>query len=101
MPRREQIRGLADVLLGAFPDLRIERRSTHECSEAVCVIEWTLTATHEGQFMGIPPTHRLVELLACSIFTQGADRLISEEIVYFDAATLLRQLGALPKSVDA
>ncbi len=46
--------------------------------------------------MGIPPTGQSVELLTCSIFTLGIDRLVDEEILYFDAATLLRQLGVLP-----
>src|SRR5437868_15078221 len=68
MHGREQIQQFAEAFLRAFPDLRIDRRSTHDCSEEVCVIEWTLTATHEGEFMGIPPTHRSVELLACSTF---------------------------------
>jgi hypothetical protein len=51
--------------------------------------------------MGIPPTHRSVELLTCSIFTLGADKFLGEERVYFDAVTLLRQLGVLPESPDA
>lgn len=51
--------------------------------------------------MGIPPTHRSVELLTCSIFTLGADGFLGEETVYFDAATLLRQLCVLPPSTDA
>lgn len=54
-----------------------------------------------GRVHGIPPIHRSFELLACSIFKLGTDRLIGEEIVYFDAATLLRQLGVLPESADA
>lgn len=94
----EQLRAVAEAYLCAFPDLRIERRSTHECGEGVCIIESTLTATHEGNFMGVPPTHRSVELLTCSIFTLGTDQLVGEEVVYFDAATLLRQLGVLSKS---
>ncbi|MDQ4030877.1 MAG: ester cyclase [Actinomycetota bacterium] len=101
MHGREQIREFAEDFLMAFPELRFDRRSTHDCSEAVCVIESTLTATHEGEFMGIPPTYRSVELLSCSIFTLGVDRLIGEETFYFDAATLLRQLGALPESANA
>jgi steroid delta-isomerase-like uncharacterized protein len=98
---REQLRAVADAYLLAFPDLQMERRSTYECGEALCIIETTLRATHEGEFMGISPTHRSIELLTCSIFTLGADRLLSGESVYFDAATLLRQLGMLPGSTDA
>ena len=70
------------------------------CGRAGCITEWTLTGTHEGEYIAIPPTHRSVELPACSIFTLGADGLIGEEVVYFDAATLLRQLGVLPESAD-
>ncbi len=100
MHGRDELRADAEALLGAFPDLRMEDNRTYECGEAVCVIEWTLTGTHEGEYIGIPPTHRLVELPACSIFTLNADRLIGEEVVYFDAATLLRQLGVLMESAD-
>lgn len=99
--RREQLRAVAEAYLHAFPNLRIERRNTYECGDAICIIESTLTATHQGEFMGIPPTHRSVELLICSIFTLGADQHLGEEVVYFDAATLLRQLGVLPEPADA
>jgi steroid delta-isomerase-like uncharacterized protein len=98
---REQLRAAAEAYLCAFPDFQLERRSTYNCGEAVCVIESTLRATHKGEFMGIPATHRSVELLTCSIFTLGPDRLLGEESVYFDAATLLRQLGVLPESANA
>lgn len=101
MHGREELRADAEALLRAFPDLRMEHNSTYECGEAFCVIECTLTGTHEGEYIGIRPTHRLVELPACSIFTLGADRLVGEEVVYFDAATLLRQLGVLTEPADA
>lgn len=92
---REHLGAVAEAYLRAFPDLQMERRSTYDC-ETVCVIESTLKATHEGKFMGIPPTQRSVELLTCSIFTLGADGFLDEETVYFDVATLLHQLGELP-----
>jgi steroid delta-isomerase-like uncharacterized protein len=98
---REELRADVEALLRAFPDLRMERKSIYECGEVVCVIEWTLAGIHEGEYIGISPTHRSVELPACSIFTLGADGLVGEEVVYFDAATLLRQLGVLTESADA
>jgi len=61
---REQIRQFAEGLLKALPDLWIERKSTHQCGEAVCIIEWSLAATHEGEFLGVSPTHRSVKMLA-------------------------------------
>jgi steroid delta-isomerase-like uncharacterized protein len=98
---REQIQGFVAVLLEAFPDLRLDRRNTYGCGERVRVIEWTITATHNGQFLGVPPTHRSVELHGCSIFVLGADGFVSEETVYLDAATMLRQLDVLPASANA
>jgi steroid delta-isomerase-like uncharacterized protein len=98
---RKRLRAVAEAYLHAFPDLRIERRATYECGKAVCIIESTLTATHQGEFLGIPPTHRPVELFTCSIFTLNADQHLGGEVVYFDAATLLRQLGVLPEAADA
>lgn len=59
-----------------------------------CSGETIFRATYEGEFIGIRPTHRSIELLTCSIFALRADRLLSGESVYFDAATLLRQLGS-------
>ena len=98
---REQLRAVAEAYLHAFPDLHIGRRNTYDCGEAACIIESTFKGTHQGEFIGVPPTHRSVELLTCSIFTLGVDGLLAEEVVYFDAATLLRQLGVLSESTDA
>jgi hypothetical protein len=50
-----------------------------------------------GELMGGPATHLRVEgLLGCSHLTLGADGLIASDLVYFDLATMLRQLGVLP-----
>ena len=79
----------------------LDRRNTYGCGETVRVIEWTMTATHDGQFLGVPPTHHSVEIHGCSIFVLGEDGFVSEETVYIDAATMLRQLGVLPASANA
>ena len=100
MRGREELRADAEALLRAFPDLCMEQKSRYECGDSVCIIKGALTATREGEYIGIPPTHRSVALPACSIFTLGADGL-GEEVVYFDTVTMLRQLGVLPESADA
>jgi steroid delta-isomerase-like uncharacterized protein len=46
-------------LLCAFPDLRIEAEDVVEDGEKA-VVRWTVTATHQGDSLGIPPTHRRV-----------------------------------------
>lgn len=57
-------------------------------------IEWTFRGRHTGEFLGIPPTGRRVELPMLGIY-QLADGFISGGREYYDLATLLRQMGRL------
>lgn len=51
---REQIEALLEPQFRAFPDWHIERRGLYACGEAAGV-EWTVTGTHAGEFMGTRP----------------------------------------------
>jgi steroid delta-isomerase-like uncharacterized protein len=55
--------------------------------------------THTGPFAGpqgrIPPTQKKVELRFCQTFLVN-DGLITKSHIYFDGATLMRQLGVMP-----
>ena len=51
-----------------------------------------LYGTHLGNYRGLPPTGRSFEMRFCAIFVFEDDQLVCER-VYFDAATVLRQLG--------
>jgi steroid delta-isomerase-like uncharacterized protein len=93
---REQIQAVMGDVWQAFPDWTLERRGLYECDDAVWVA-WTISGTHEGEFRGIPPTHRRFEMLGCSHFTLAADGLIAQDDVYYDSATMLRQLGLMPE----
>jgi hypothetical protein len=78
-------------------DYTLAKRGLYECGDHVWV-EWTLSGTHVGELMGIPPTHRRVEgVFGCSHFTFRHDGLISEDFVYPDVATILLQVGVLPE----
>ena len=93
---REQIQTGAEERWRWF-DYTLEPRGFYECGKDLW-LDWTLTGTHVGEVMGIPPTYRRVEgLLGCSHYTFGADGLIVQDVVYFDSATMLRQLGLLPE----
>jgi steroid delta-isomerase-like uncharacterized protein len=78
-------------------DYRLTPRGLYHCGGDVW-LEWTMDGTQVGELLGVPPTHRRVEgLFGCSHFTVGTDGLIVRDLVYFDLATLLRQLGILPE----
>ena len=91
---RERIAAFLEASLRAFPDWQLERRGLDDCADATWV-QWTITGTHAGEFMGHRATHRGLELLGCSRFTFTAEGLVAEEGVYLDPASILRQLGLL------
>jgi steroid delta-isomerase-like uncharacterized protein len=93
---RDQIQAMMEEVWRAFPDWALESRGLHDCGDAAW-LAWTIRGTHEGEFRGIPPTHRRFEMLGCSHFTLAPDGLIAQDDVYYDSATLLRALGVLPE----
>ena len=82
----------------AFPDQRNELIELHHADDAV-IAEFWLRGTHEGPLRGIPPTGKAFECRCAAffVFEAGTDHLVGER-VYFDAITILGQLGiaALP-----
>ena len=98
----EDMRGTKDIkqffssFFSAFPD-------THGTLEDIVVEgdkvaqRWTLTATHKGEFMGIPPTNKRITIQAIEI-----DRVVGGKFVEcwerFDTLGFMQQLGAVPKS---
>jgi steroid delta-isomerase-like uncharacterized protein len=75
----------------AFPDQRNELIALHHADDAV-VAEFTLRGTHRGSLRGLPATGRSFECRMVALFLFEDDRLVCER-VYFDAATIQRQLG--------
>jgi steroid delta-isomerase-like uncharacterized protein len=75
----------------AFPDQRNELVAMHHADDAV-LVEFDLKGTHEGPYRGLPPTGRAFTCRMLAIFLFEEDRLVGER-VYFDSATILRQLG--------
>jgi predicted ester cyclase len=59
--------------------------------EAV-IVECKFGGTHRGPLGDIAPTGKTMEVQAVLIFVFDEDRLICEK-VYYDRATILRQLG--------
>ena len=75
----------------AFPDQRNELIELHHADDAV-IVEFDLKGTHRGTFRGLPPTGRSFTCRMVALFLFDEDRLVGER-VYFDSATIQRQLG--------
>ncbi len=96
---RDAIREAMQEWFRIFPDVHLVARDLFSTDDRMCV-QCTLTGTHEGEFLGLPPTGRRVEVENCLVFRIGGDGLVEEEIIYWDAATMMRQLGVLPDETE-
>jgi len=76
----------------AFPDQRHENVRMHVADDDTIVSEFDLLGTNTGEFMGLPPTGRAFRVAVIAVFTFAGDRITNER-VYLDGASLLRQIG--------
>lgn len=100
---RKAVNGYYTSIESAFPDQHTsDWRMRYAPGEGddrdVVVVEFLFTGTQKGTFMGIPPTGKKVScrMTAFFFFPDGSDRL-DDERVYFDAGTILIQLGIIAK----
>jgi steroid delta-isomerase-like uncharacterized protein len=60
------------------------------------VIRTRLVATHRGDFMGIPATHKQVDVPGVVIY-RIEDGKIAEHWLFLDTMTMMQQLGLAPE----
>lgn len=95
LPRgRDGVRIVVEAMRGAFPDLRYTIEDMVVGPGAVAV-RATVRGTHRGDFFGLPPTGRAVEVQQMTIEHFRDGRIVAHHRVT-DMLTWMRQLGALP-----
>jgi steroid delta-isomerase-like uncharacterized protein len=90
----EAVRGYYAATRAAFPDQRNVVHAIHHAEDAV-IVEFDLMGTHRGPLRGVPPTGRDFTCRMVALFLFDGERIACER-VYFDSATILRQLGLVP-----
>ena len=80
-----------ELVKRAFPDLEAHVDDIVAADDKVA-LRLTLSGTHEGEFRGIPATGRKIRY-AGHEFYRVADRLVVEEWICSDLASLFRQLS--------
>ena len=80
--------------VAAFPgNIHSIRNLAH--ARNLVAVEWNFDAEHKGAFANIEPTGKKVHVQGCSFYEYDlATRKIPAGRIYFDFATLLRQIGA-------
>ena len=95
-PGKEGVKQLFHMYRAAFPDLRMEPQDVLASGDKA-VARVRATGTHQGEFLGMLPTGKSVEVQLIDITRFGDDGLAREHWGVFDALGLMQQLGAVPR----
>ena len=77
----EGYKQLAATYLTAFPDLHFTIEDMTAEGDKVAV-RWSTTATHKGEFMGIPPTGRQAPVTGITIQRNVAGKVVDEWAIW-------------------
>src|SRR5687767_4748951 len=93
---QNELRIHLEALYAAFPDIAFVATGDAFVAGDRAAVEWTATGTYAGQIAGMPPgAGQIVTFRGASILELEGDKIRAER-EYYDAASLLTQLGALP-----
>lgn len=101
----EPIRDLAGFkqmiggLHSAFPDMRLDEEDVIAEGDRVAS-RWVVRGTHQGEFMGLPPTGRQFAITGMSIYRIAGGKIV-EGWVNDDSLGMLQQLGVIPAPEQA
>jgi steroid delta-isomerase-like uncharacterized protein len=81
-------------LRNAFPDFQFSILDQIAEGDKVAT-RWTIRGTHKGEFQGMPPTGKQIEMTGITIFRIANGKLI-EGWTNEDVLGMLQELGAVP-----
>lgn len=99
-PTKEGVLEFFRMQLAGFPDLQMRAEDVVASGDKV-VLRGVVTGTHTGEFMGIPPTGKRVEVPLIDIIRFGDDGLACEHWGVFDRLAMMQQLGLVPDGPPA
>ena len=88
------VRGFYQSIFAAFPDTHLEFHDVYGEADRICIV-FTMTGTHKGEFLGVPPTGRAIALPGITSLRFQGDSCI-ERWSQADMLGLLVQVGAIP-----
>lgn len=95
----DETRQLVKGYFDAFPDMECAVAELFSSGDRI-VLRWTAEGTHHGEFMGIKPTHRRIQLEGMSIIRMAGNKIVEErELV--DLYGTFKQMSAFPEVREA
>jgi steroid delta-isomerase-like uncharacterized protein len=84
-----------NMILSAFPDIQITIEDQVAEGDTV-VSRWTMSATHQGELMDIPPSGKRVEFTGVTISRIEGGKIVEDWDIY-NALGMMQQIGAIPE----
>lgn len=91
---RESFLQMIGMLHAAFPDIKLVEEDAIAEGDTVAT-RWHVQGTHQGPFMGMPPTGRQFRITGMSIYRVAGGKIVAGW-VNDDSLGMLQQLGAIP-----
>ena len=89
----DALRAVVEAMIAAIPDMHYELVQILGAGNEHVVIRYVLRGTHEGDFMGIAPSHKKIEMHGC-VISEIKDGKRYRMWQYASGPGLLDQLGA-------
>ena len=99
-PTKDGVLEFFRMYRAAFPDLRMDPEDVLASGDKV-VARVRATGTHQGEFMGMPPTGKNIDVQLIDILRFGDDGRAHEHWGVFDQMTMMQQLGVVPDGPPA
>jgi predicted ester cyclase len=93
-PGPEGVRQSILAYLRAFPDVHFTMNEVIVENDMIAV-RWTASGRHQGNLMGIPPTHNRVILSGIAMYQMARGKIVRGWL-HFDRLHLMQQLGVVP-----
>ena len=91
---REGVKQLTTMLRSAFPDFKAKIEDIIAEGDKV-VVRMTWSGTHQGEFMGIPPSGKSVSFGVIDIVRMARGKFV-EHWGLMDSSMMMQQIGAVP-----
>jgi steroid delta-isomerase-like uncharacterized protein len=91
---KTELRAFAEGVFAGVPDFTVEL-TTRSAAGTSASMEWVMSGTHKGDFPGMPATGKGFSIRGVTVL-ELRDGKIRRNSDYWDAATVMRQVGLLP-----
>jgi steroid delta-isomerase-like uncharacterized protein len=96
---REGVRQFFTMFRAGFPDMRMDAHEVMVDGDRACVRS-TMSGTHQGEFMGMPPSGKRFAVTGIDI-VRIRDGRVTDHWGVMDAMKMMQQLGAIPEQAPA